>query len=719
MKLIHKLILGFLLIALLSWIAGIYTVYVNKKELQELILKDTETLLIETLDKVDRHINSRIELFQEYSRDLIVKNTIYKSNKDFEELKNREAYLVKLDREWTNTPEKEIAHFMKDLLENNLSEELRGKISFYEQKHGYSVFGEVFVTNRYGANVALTGRTTDYRQDDEEWWQGAQKNGIHVDDVNYDESAGVYSIDIGLRIDDEEGNSIGVMKIVLNVQEVIKIMGEMHASVLHSGHKFMRHFLISKKGKLLYSSQKDDQFLEDVSHLIPSKHISARAENGKSTAGNFFIQEGDDELLVSHAHSEGYGLFKGLSWILVLQHDTEEIFIPITQLRKRVVATSFSLTLFGLLIAYIVSLSITRNINKLQKAATRIGKGHLNTEIDVKSHDEIGMLARTFKKMTDDLKTTIISRDRLAEEINERRKAENQFEQSRQDWKDTFDTITDMVTIHDRDYNIIRANKAAKEVLRLPESELSKVLKCYTYYHGKDCPPEGCPSCVSMKTGKPSTFEFFESHLNKYIEVRAIPRFDADKEMSGLIHVVRDVTERKKIEDAIKRGRAEWEMTFDNASEFIVLVDRDGKIVRCNKTFADFVHTPINDLIGLQCSDIVPVSLEQLKPGMPAIKVEVMTTNKEWLYLSSCPIVDEKGQYVRTVIVGTDITSLKYTEERLLKSEEELKKKVEDLESFYEMAVGRELRMKEIKKEMDKLKNELSSYRNKSAKTEK
>jgi PAS domain-containing protein len=711
MKLIHKLILGFLLIALLSWIAGIYTVYVNKQELQELILKDTEALLIETLDKIDRHINSRIELFEDYSRDLIVKNTIHKSNKDFGELRNREAYLAKMDREWTNTPEGEITPFMKDLLEINLSEELREKISFYEQKHGYRVFGEVFVTNKYGANIALTGRTTDYRQDDEEWWQRAQQEGISVEDVDYDDSAGVYSIDIGLRIDDEEGSPIGVMKVVLNVEEIINIIRELHASILHSEHKIMRHYLISKEGNLFYSSQKDRQFLEDVSHLIHQEHMSPVAGNDKPTAGSYFMQEGDDEILVSHAHSEGYGLFKGLHWILVLQHETDEIFAPITQLRKRVVATSFTLTLFGILIAYVVSISVTRNINKLRKAATRIGKGYLNTDIDVKSHDEIGQLARTFKKMTDDLKSTIISRDRLAEEINQRRKAENQFVQSRQDWEDTFNTITDMITIHDRDFNIIRANKAAKEMLKLPESEVSKVLKCYTYYHGKDCPPEGCPSCDSMKTGKPSTFEFFEPHLNKYIEVRAIPRLDASKQMTGLIHVVRDVTERKKIEDDLKRGKIEWEMTFDNASEFIVLVDRDGKIVRCNRSFADFVHMPINDLIGLPCSDIIPVAPEQLKPGKPAIKVEVMTTNKEWLYLSSCPILDEKGQYLRTVIVGMDITSLKYTEERLLKSEEELKKKVQDLEGFYEMAVGRELRMKELKKEMEKLKNELSSYK--------
>jgi PAS domain-containing protein len=33
------------------------------------------------------------------------------------------------------------------------------------------------------------------------------------------------------------------------------------------------------------------------------------------------------------------------------------------------------------------------------------------------------------------------------------------------DWEDIFDNITDMVTIHDKDFNIIRANKAAEKIL--------------------------------------------------------------------------------------------------------------------------------------------------------------------------------------------------------------------------------------------------------------
>ena len=47
-------------------------------------------------------------------------------------------------------------------------------------------------------------------------------------------------------------------------------------------------------------------------------------------------------------------------------------------------------------------------------------------------------------------------------------KFENQILQFRLDWEDTFETITDMITIHDMDFNIVHANKAAIKTLGLP-----------------------------------------------------------------------------------------------------------------------------------------------------------------------------------------------------------------------------------------------------------
>ena len=117
------------------------------------------------------------------------------------------------------------------------------------------------------------------------------------------------------------------------------------------------------------------------------------------------------------------------------------------------------------------------------------------------------------------------------------------------DWEDNFNT---MVTVHDKDFNILRANKSAEKILGMSFSEIEK-RKCFKNYHGKDCPPEGCPSCECLKTEKPAIFEMFEPHLNMFIEIKVIPRFDRNNQFVGLIHVVRDITDRKKAEEELKR----------------------------------------------------------------------------------------------------------------------------------------------------------------------
>lgn len=137
-------------------------------------------------------------------------------------------------------------------------------------------------------------------------------------------------------------------------------------------------------------------------------------------------------------------------------------------------------------------------------------------------------------------------------DISVRKKMENMLLQAKQEWEDTFNTITDMITIHDKDFRIIRANKAADKILGLPFLE-STDAKCYQYYHGKDCPPDDCPSCECYRTGKPASFEMYEPHLNRFLEIRAMPRLDRNDQIIGLIHVIRDISDRKQVEEALQR----------------------------------------------------------------------------------------------------------------------------------------------------------------------
>lgn len=197
----------------------------------------------------------------------------------------------------------------------------------------------------------------------------------------------------------------------------------------------------------------------------------------------------------------------------------------------------------------------------------------------------------------------------LKKEIEVRRKAEKLIMKSQQEWEDTFNFITDMITIHDRDFNIIKANRVAGELLGLPVFQNSGA-KCYRFYHGADGPPEGCPSCDCLNTGVPAVFEVFEPHLNKHIEIRAIPRFDGDNRINGLIHIVRDITERKKMEDRLKTMSLTDELTgLYNRRGFFAMFERQVKIIRRQKErtfllYADLDNfKEINDTFGHQEGD--------------------------------------------------------------------------------------------------------------------
>ena len=206
MKISHKLTFGFVSVALLVTVVGYISINASQKALKESIGEQSSALASEMLKNIDKSIYTRIESFQEYSKDSITQQIISISNKEFENFDDIQAYLNEKDGQWTSTPKQEVTPFMQGLIDNELSKELREKLSFYEEKYGYQVFGEVFVTNKYGANIAQSGKTTDYYQADETWWQKAKEDGLYVADVEYDDSAGVYSVDICLRIDGEHGN---------------------------------------------------------------------------------------------------------------------------------------------------------------------------------------------------------------------------------------------------------------------------------------------------------------------------------------------------------------------------------------------------------------------------------------------------------------------------------------------------------------------------------
>lgn len=146
----------------------------------------------------------------------------------------------------------------------------------------------------------------------------------------------------------------------------------------------------------------------------------------------------------------------------------------------------------------------------------------------------------------------------ILRDVSSRKRLEEEAVHAREDWEDVFTTITDAITIVDNQFNIVRANPAAEQLLGASKATLFDS-KCFQLFHGFAHAPAQCQSCTVLKTHVPASLEFFEPHLHKYLEVKALPRFDKGGQSAGLIHVVRDITERKLAEQELQQKNVELE----------------------------------------------------------------------------------------------------------------------------------------------------------------
>ncbi len=166
--------------------------------------------------------------------------------------------------------------------------------------------------------------------------------------------------------------------------------------------------------------------------------------------------------------------------------------------------------------------------------------------------------------------------------------------QAKKEWEEIFDIISDSITIHDKDFNIIRANKAAEKLLGIPFPNIFSQ-KCHVSFHGTDCPPERCPSCQTLKTGIPANSEIFEPRLNKHLQVKALPRFNDEGELIGLVHIVRDITHKKKLEDDLRKMTMTDELTgIFNRRGFFTLAEQQLKIAKREKKRATIFYADLD-----------------------------------------------------------------------------------------------------------------------------
>ena len=133
----------------------------------------------------------------------------------------------------------------------------------------------------------------------------------------------------------------------------------------------------------------------------------------------------------------------------------------------------------------------------------------------------------------------------IIEDITERKISEEKMNIAIQEWETTFNSITDMVFIEDTDFSIRRANQSFAEFFHIkPQDCIGK--KCHQLIHQTTKICESCICINVQQTKKPATMEVYEPHLDKYLQVSASPIFDDNGQITGSVHIIKDITEQKK-----------------------------------------------------------------------------------------------------------------------------------------------------------------------------
>jgi len=146
----------------------------------------------------------------------------------------------------------------------------------------------------------------------------------------------------------------------------------------------------------------------------------------------------------------------------------------------------------------------------------------------------------------------------LGIDISDKKNTEMELWSAAKEWSDTFNSMTDGVSIHGVDGTVLNANDALASILGMKKSKIIG-RKCHKLFHKKGHCIEGCPLKATKKSRKEEHKEIYEPIIDRWLSVIATPIFNKNSEIMKIVHVVRDITAIKKSEKEIKKRNDDLE----------------------------------------------------------------------------------------------------------------------------------------------------------------
>ncbi|GEM_PF-7029687 len=263
--------------------------------------------------------------------------------------------------------------------------------------------------------------------------------------------------------------------------------------------------------------------------------------------------------------------------------------------------------------------------------------------------------------------------------------------------------------------NLQYHNRAAKRMVGLPEdADLGsmKISDMHPSAAAKLVEEEGFPAIISRGSWRSENVLLHRNGSEIPVSQVLVLHRNPSGEPEFVSTIMRDITERKKIDEALQKSEKLYRSLFENMLNGFAYCqmhfdenDRplDFTYLSVNRAFESL--TGLRNVIGKKASEVIP-GIRESDPRLFEIYGRVSKTGKPecieifvnslqmWFWVSAYSL--ERGYFVAVFDVITERKRI----------EEEARKHLHELEVFYKAAIGREDRIVELKEEVEKLKKE-------------
>jgi PAS domain S-box-containing protein len=241
-----------------------------------------------------------------------------------------------------------------------------------------------------------------------------------------------------------------------------------------------------------------------------------------------------------------------------------------------------------------------------------------------------------------------------------------------------FDGIQDGISVLDPELNIIRVNQCMEKLYSDHKPLIGK--KCYEVYQQRESICPWCPSVKAIKTGEPQN-EIVpyptEENPEGWIDLSAYPMKDAQGRVSAVIEYVKDITDRKRAEEALRESEEKYRTVLETSLDPIVVYDMEGKVTFFNPAFTRIFGWTLEERLGKKMDLFVPEEtwpetqkmIEKVLAGENFAGFETLRYTKEknivHVNMSAAIYKDQNGKPIGSVINLRDITEQKKLEGQL------------------------------------------------------